>query len=65
MNYGFTPDGEQADTTTDDIPVTAADVTQTANNQVTYYINQVVMALFLSRSKPLTQNQLLEKGHHN
>ncbi|XP_078374970.1 17S U2 SnRNP complex component HTATSF1-like isoform X2 [Oculina patagonica] len=33
MNYGFTPDGEQADTTTDNIPVTTADVPQTANNQ--------------------------------
>lgn len=34
MNYGFTPDGEQADTTTTNIPVTSADETQTSNNQV-------------------------------
>ncbi|KAJ7388733.1 HIV Tat-specific factor 1 [Desmophyllum pertusum] len=33
MTYGFTPDGEPADTTTNDIPVAAAYVTQTANNQ--------------------------------
>lgn len=34
MNYGFTPDGEQADTTTNDTQVTAADETQTSDNQV-------------------------------
>lgn len=34
MNYGFTPDGEQADTTTTNIPVTSEDETQTSNNQV-------------------------------
>jgi len=34
MNYGFTPDGEQADNTTTDLPVTAADEIQTSNNQV-------------------------------
>ena len=34
LNYGFTPDGEKADNTTENIPETAADVIQTANNQV-------------------------------
>lgn len=34
MNYGFTPDSEQADTTTTNVPVTSADETQTSNNQV-------------------------------
>ena len=38
MNYGFTPDGEQADTTTTNMPVTSADEIQTSNNPVGKYM---------------------------
>lgn len=37
MNYGFTPDSQQADTTNTNIPVTAAGESQTSNNQVGKY----------------------------
>ena len=38
MNYGFTPDGEQADTTATNMPGTSADELQTSNNQVSKYM---------------------------
>lgn len=38
MNYGFTPDGEQADTTATNMPVTSADELETSNNQVSKYM---------------------------
>ena len=59
MTYGFTPDGEPADTTTNDIPVAAADVTQTANNQVIYYVARSLVLLIhdwipVSKNKAIT-----------
>ena len=38
MNYGFTPDSQQADTTNTNVPVTAAGESQTSNNQVGKYM---------------------------
>ena len=39
MNYGFTPDGEQAVTTSDDIPEAATPhVAETVQSQVTYIV---------------------------
>jgi len=34
MNYGFTEEGEQADSANNDIPVTTAETTDTTNSQV-------------------------------
>lgn len=46
MNYGFTPDGEQADTTTTEnnsTPTTFPDTTQTAKNEVRNIVSSLIL----------------------
>ena len=46
MNYGFTPDGEQADTTTTETnstPTNLPDTTQTAKNEVRNIVSSLIL----------------------
>ena len=46
MNYGFTPDGEQADTTTTEsnsTPTTFPDTSQTAKNEVRNIVSSLIL----------------------
>ena len=47
MNYGFTPDGEQPDTTTttenNSTPTTFPDTTQTAKNEVRNIVSSLIL----------------------
>jgi len=60
MNYGFTPDGEQADTNTttenNSTPTTFPDTTQTAKNQVRNIVSNFEFQFTLTKMTKAPKN---------